>query len=290
MGSTLAEAFPDLVTLSAPVFDHSWDSGTATKITELPVMTSRNGYIEETYFEGSIIPIRDSDGMIGGFYNATMEVTTQKVIERRRAMLEKMDVPSKLHGGSTLASYIIEALESNPIDITMALLYEIDEETMPSLCRVHLRGRIGVPEGHPIAVEEADLKSEEGLIPILRQAGTHILTLPVNEKFKGVEWCGFNEPSSHFSVVPIAVAERSFGFLVVGANSRRLIDELHISFMEYLGMKTSAIAASSTYYLTLMHISHMSYLLLTRFIRPSTVKVNPEPLALESLRHIEEKA
>lgn len=244
MGATFQQAFPELWGPIQGVFEMAESTGLAANVIEIPLMTERNGYLEETYFTGNFNPIRDIDGSIGGFYNAAHEITKQKISERRTDMLNSMVLPSGLHEG-TFASFIMPALESNKMDITMAMLYEADEETSPGTCNFNLRGSIGVPAGHELAVEKADLFSSTGLMPLFLKARSEIITLPVDERFGGIEWRGFDgEPSKNFTILPLSGADRLFGFLVLGVNSRKDIDEEHHQFMRDIASRVSAIAAS----------------------------------------------
>jgi len=243
MGKTFQQGFPELVKTVLPVFEKAQSSGIAQVVSNAPLMTTRNGYLEETYFTGNIIPVRDIDGSVGGFYNSTTEVTKENILERRSIMLDKLNVPHAMHSGS-LESHVIPALESNSFDITMALLYEVDEESIPGSCRVFLRGRLGVPPDHELAIEEADMNSDLGLMPLLQKAKRHILSMPVDRRFEGIMWRGFEEPSKSFSILPLSTAGRLFGFLVVGANPRRAIDVDHYNFMVNISTKIIAIAAS----------------------------------------------
>lgn len=203
----------------------------------------RDGFIEETYVNSTFLPLLDMDGGIGGLYNSTVEVTKKRINERRLAMFNYMANPSAVNSG-TLASHVIPQLERNPLDITMALLYELGEErTACSTKTLDLRGSLGVPHHHSLAIQTAMLNDSEGLIPLFRENSNEILTFPVNKLFDGVEWRGFGK-SNHFSVLPIAGPNRVFGYLVIGVNPRRPIDADHHQFMWDLASKISAIAAS----------------------------------------------
>ena len=243
MSSTFQQGFPELWKDIQPVFDNALRTCRASDVIDIPLMSVRNGFLEETYFTGNFIPIRDIDGSIGGFLNSTHEVTRQWINERRTRMFNLMTVPSQLPGG-TFASHVIPHLETNPRDITMALLYEADTETNPGTCRLTLQASIGVPAAHELAVEHAEFGGSEGLIPLFRKARTEIVTLPVDHRFEGIAWRGFEEGSQNFSIIPLNGAGRLFGFLVVGVNPRRAIDADHEQFVRDLSLKVSAIAAS----------------------------------------------
>ena len=245
MGDTFEQAFPKLWNTIKVVFDKAEMTGVAADVFEQQLFVERNGFVEETYFTGNVIPLRGDTGQVEGFYNSCYEVTKQTITDRRVSMLNRMSAPSSLPQDKTLASSILPFLETNSTDIPMALLYQADMESVPGSCMVILRGTIGVPAGHKIAVEKADIITSLGLLPFLRKARSEITTTnPVNESFEGVQWRGFEEPSKFFSVIPIVEGGRLFGFLIVGTNPRRPIDEHHDQFMRDIQTKIGSIAAS----------------------------------------------
>jgi signal transduction histidine kinase len=143
-----------------------------------------------------------------------------------------------------LTNHVMPALDGNPYDVPMALLYKIDEESTPGTTFCILRGRIGVPDGHPFATDITDLDSSDGVMPLLRKARRDIVTVEVDRKFDGLKWCGFGDPSKFVSILPILVTTRLYGFLVVGANPRRAIDEDYHIYIRDLSSRVSSIAAS----------------------------------------------
>lgn len=136
-------------------------------------------------------------------------------------------------------------LEKNPYDVPLAILYKIDEITTPGTSTCIIRGRIGVPDGHHLAVETADFNSTtEGLIPLLRKARRKITTVPVDEIFNGVRWQGFGDTCKFVSILPVLVTGTLRGFLVVGANPRRPVDEDYRQYIGDLSSKVTSIAAA----------------------------------------------
>ena len=158
-------------------------------------------------------------------------------------MLDRMRMPSL--DTRRLADHIMPALQSNPRDIPLALLYRLGEETEPDSRILNLRGSIGIPEGHQLHAKSVDLdKSDEGLVPLLRESRSKIITVAVDDKFDGVGWQGFGEPSKVASILPLWDADRLFGFLVTGSNPRRPIDEDHHQFLRDLSVQVCSVAAS----------------------------------------------
>ncbi|RAL65748.1 hypothetical protein DID88_005414 [Monilinia fructigena] len=132
----------------------------------------------------------------------------------------------------------------------MAMLYQVDEQSA-SGSMVYLRGQIGFPEDHPLAIKEAELSSCLGLFPYLCKARNEILTHSVDKRFEGVHWrghkdesTGIHEPSTVFTILPLSSADRIFGYLVLGANSRRRLMKTTICSSNLSPQRSSSIASA----------------------------------------------
>ncbi|QSZ28736.1 hypothetical protein DSL72_003238 [Monilinia vaccinii-corymbosi] len=246
MGKPFELAFPEIWDDIGGIFLCAEATKCAVDTYEMPLIVERDGYKEETYFTGTFNPLRRDDGAVGGIYNSVVEITKEKLNERRLSMLSHLEY----QGFGTLASHIMHHLESNPLDIPMAMLYQVDEQSA-SGSTVYLRGQIGFPDNHPLAVEKAELSSCLGLFPDLWKAASEIITHPVDQRFAGVQWrghkdesTGFHEPSGFFTILPLSSADRIFGYLVLGANTRRPIDEDYNQFMKSIASRVSCIASA----------------------------------------------
>jgi PAS domain-containing protein len=206
----------------------------------------RNGYPEEAFFTGNFTPIRGSDGDIKGLYNALFEVTRQKIADRKTAMLNLISVPDDLTTES-VCNHIMRCLETNPNDITMAIIYQVDDTSDAGQPTLHLSGHLGVPRDHPLLVG-GDLKSSsEGLIPLCcraqaNQNGPFIIAR--NEMFNNLDWKGPAGPSNSIAVLPLMNGRRLFGFLIIGTNPRRLDNE-NAQLLSELALISSGVMASA---------------------------------------------
>ena len=54
------------------------------------LFVERNGFLEESYFSWSIIPLIGQDGTIVGIYNPVFEKTRRKIAERRMLTLREV--------------------------------------------------------------------------------------------------------------------------------------------------------------------------------------------------------
>ena len=234
MGNGFDEAFPELTKDIAPVFAAATEHGVAVDVGDIELFVQRNGYVEETYFVGQFIPLRNDNGEIEGFYNTTFESTTRVLHERRRKVSDQIagGIPRSLDEVFTL---FFDALRTNPRDITAAILYMLDEPAPPGADNLHLRGAIGVPDNHPCALAYARLESGQGgLVPLFRHIKAtgkpYVLSLDKDDPlisngiFEGIQWKGFGEPPHTIVILPIMINGDIKGFYVQGTNPRRPYD------------------------------------------------------------------
>jgi hypothetical protein len=74
----------------------------------------RNGFLEESYFSWSIIPLVGEDGSVVGLYNPAFEKTRRKIAERR--MLTLREVGEKTAAAREVKGFwgqVIKGLEYN---------------------------------------------------------------------------------------------------------------------------------------------------------------------------------
>lgn len=243
MGTTFENNFSEIWPYFEGVFLEAENTGIATQVFEMEMFVERSGFVEETYFTGNFNPLRGLTGKVEGFYNAVYEVTSLKIQERRRDMINRMKNPSSLD--KPFVDCVIPFLKEIPRDIPMALLYEMDvEDSVAGKSTMLLRGTIGVPDNHHLAAKVLDFDGCEGIVPLLRKAEQDIITIPIDEKFDGIQWGGFEEPSKYISILPLTCSAKLFGFLVVGTNPRQKMDKEHELFMKDLSSKISDVATS----------------------------------------------
>lgn len=140
-------------------------------------------------------------------------------------------------------SHILTTLETNPNDIPLAMLYRVQEGEDSNILR--LQGHVGLPKGHRLIIETATIDSEEGLIPSLRRAGSDNMVIDYDERFDGVSWKGWGEPSKRIVILPIASASQLFGYLIFGTNPYRPDDSICQQFTQDLGRMVSSIVSSA---------------------------------------------
>lgn len=268
MGQSYKDAWSEIWPEIEDVFASAKQSGQATMKDDDCLFLKRNGYLEESYFSWSIIPLVGEDGSVVGLYNPAFEKTRRKIAERR--MLTLREVGEKTAAAREVKGFwgqVIKGLEYNDYDVPFVLLYSVNEDSDSEMSSMHsgslsaapqvvLEGTLGVPEGHRAAVSPLDLKSsEEGFAPYLRESmKTDKPVLLTTEEstlsydlIDGMEWRGFGDPCRAVVVCPIhpTTGENILGFLVMGVNPRRPYDDDYSLFIQLLTRQLATSMASA---------------------------------------------
>ena len=267
MGESYRVAWAEIWDDVKDVFASAKSTGEATMKDDDCLFIKRSGYLEETYFSWSIIPMVGRDGSVMGLYNPAFEKTRRKIAERR--MLTLREVGEKTASARDVKGFwaqVLDSFEFNEYDSPFLLLYSAAEENDSDSSSIHsssafgsrqcmLEGSLGVPKGHPAAPEQIDLKSgQEGFGPIFRditRTGKPVLLeiggreLPAH-LLKGLESRGFGDPVRAVVVCPIhpTTGENVLGFLVLGVNPRRPYDDDYSLFVQLLARQLATSLAS----------------------------------------------
>ncbi|KXH27508.1 hsp90-like protein [Colletotrichum simmondsii] len=270
MGMRYQDAWKEIWSDIEPLFNNAWTNGQSIMKNDNQLFILRHGFLEETFFSWSIIPLLGSDGQVVGLYNPAFENTRRKVNERR--MLTLREVGEKTAAAKDVRSFwprVKEGLEFNDLDVPFALIYSVKEDNSESEVSsmhsgsiahpplLHLEGSLGVPEGHPAGLPQLDLKSsDDGFAPYMRQSmtmqGAPIIlsseagNLPA-KLLEGLEWRGFGDPSKTIVILPVhptTAGESVVGFIVLGTNPRRPYDEDYQLFIHLLSRQLATSMAS----------------------------------------------
>ncbi|KAH6711410.1 hypothetical protein BKA61DRAFT_486945 [Leptodontidium sp. MPI-SDFR-AT-0119] len=267
MGQSYKVAWAEIWPEIEGVFDKARHSGQSTMKDDDCLFLKRNGFVEESYFSWSIVPLIGEDGSIVGLYNPAFEKTRRKIAERR--MLTLREVGEKTANAREVKSFwgqVIKGLEYNEYDVPFALLYSVSEESDSDLGSMHsgslaqapqciLEGTLGVPPDHRAVISPLDLKaSDSSFAPYLRESMKYNKSILLttedgtlsSDLIEGLEWRGFGDPCRAAVVCPIhpTTGETILGFLVMGINPRRPYDDDYSLFIQLLGRQLATSMAS----------------------------------------------
>jgi PAS domain S-box-containing protein len=111
LGCPAREVWPDIWHIIEPQFHEVIDTGRGYSTSEEHLPMTRNGRVEESYWDYSFTPIAGDDGRIAGILNQGHEVTA-RVFERQRhrLLLGLADRLRTLDGEEAIAAAAVEAL------------------------------------------------------------------------------------------------------------------------------------------------------------------------------------
>jgi PAS domain S-box-containing protein len=244
MGATFLEGYPDLGAGILPHFDEARRTGRGVEFSSsISLMVERAGYREEAFFTGNFVPLSAGPtNQPEGFYNSLVEVTKQKLADRRTMMLNRMAaIPQLTPDG--VSAHIIATLKTNGYDIALGMLYEVDRASEPAVLR--LRGHVGLPKGHNLIVDGQTIDSDQGLLPDCRRAGLDGTVIAYDERFDCISWQGFGTPSKNIAILPLTSGTRIFGYLIVGTNPHRPDDDFCHQYMRDLTRMASSIMSAA---------------------------------------------
>ncbi|KAF9728942.1 hypothetical protein PMIN02_010308 [Paraphaeosphaeria minitans] len=267
MGQSYKIAWAEIWDEVKDVFENARLTGQATMKDDDCLFMKRSGFLEETYFSWSIIPMVGEDGTVTGLYNPAFEKTRRKIAERR--MLTLREVGEQTANARDVKGFweqVLSALTDNEFDTPFILLYSVSDDTDSDSCSLHsssllgskqcyLEGSLGVPAGHIAAPEQIDLKEgTEGFGPVLREVTKTdkpvVLSIGSGdlpyEMLDGLEWRGFGDSCRDVVICPIhpTTGESILGFLVMGINPRRPYDDDYNLFVQLLSRQLATSLAS----------------------------------------------
>lgn len=165
---------------------------------------------------------------------------------------------------------VLRGFKHNEFDAPFVLVYSISDEPdsdatsvqssstgLTRLCK--LEGSLGIPEGHPAAPPQLDIKTgTSGFGNAFRQAmrGDKPILLKDDDGtldpnlLDNISWRGFGDRCRSAVVCPIhpTTSESTLGFLVMGTNPRRPYDEDYDLFVQLLGRQLATSVASVVLY------------------------------------------
>ncbi|KAI9808847.1 MAG: hypothetical protein M1827_007170 [Pycnora praestabilis] len=251
MGSTYEQAWPEVNHLSIFIAEVTGQSTTSENTC---FFIERHGYLEEAFLSWSMIPIREENGHIKGFYNPVFETTRQTILDRRTKTLISIATAPDLQ---TFWHDVLRGLEPNHLDVPFALLYSLSNESEPTRATeasmLNLQGSLGVPSCHVCAPDKADFEnSDEGFIPHFRKAVRSGEPLVIRKDdgdlpeslTSGLTWRGYGKPSMAV-ILPLSAGNKVSGFLLVGLNPRRAYDNDYQRFIQLLSRQLSTSMSSA---------------------------------------------
>ena len=233
-----SEIWPDI----GPRIDRVMSTGEATWDEALLLFLERSGYAEETYHTFSYSPLSDDEGAIAGMLCVVSEVTEQVVATRRMTTLRDLGVRMSAAGDELAAVRAACAqLEANRHTLPFVAVYLFDENGE----RAVLTGTSGIRPDHPAA--PAVLTGEASPYPLDRIWAGEYVVEPLTGRFPDLPTGAWQLPPERALLAPLVqpAQEHPYGFLVVGLNPHRPLDEPYRDFITLVAAHLSAAISDS---------------------------------------------
>ena len=207
-GATYAECWPDTYGLLMPEMRRVLDSGQFFEVRRAPIMLTRHGFAEETFFTFTFSPLRDDTGAIAAVYQPVVEVTELVLRERRAETLRALTSQREL------LAEVAAAFEANRNDLPFAKIDLYENPDTPALV-------VGI----------ADPKLLSSLDPHVARALRERSVLEVPTEIVTGPW---PEPIRTCLLLPLraSAASEPFGVLTVGVSPRLPLDASYRQFLD----------------------------------------------------------
>jgi serine phosphatase RsbU (regulator of sigma subunit) len=239
LGRPVPEVWPDVWSDIEPMVA-AVRAGGATFVEDLPLLMTRAGFDEETYFTFSYSPVVGPGGEVLGLLNTTVDTTPRVLAARRMAVLQQLgSLPRSVYGSASQAcEAALQVLAEARSDVPFGLVYLLEDGAdRPRLTATYglaaaaaaAEGPSLFPEGMWAEVSTGAVFSATGLVDQVPG-----LPLPTGADGGGTS-----------VVLPLTVAGQSspVGALVLGTSPHLRLDE---DYRVFLTLAAGQVAAAVT--------------------------------------------
>jgi signal transduction histidine kinase len=230
LGEPTATVWREVWPSIGPMLKHVMEQNEGTYVESQLLIMERNGYPEETYYTFSYTPIPGDSGGTAGMICFNTDDTERIISERQLQTLTRLGKRlAEPRSDDDIVQKTIVTLKENPYDFPFAIFYAQSGD------RVRLAGTT-------IQKETAARLPAEIMVD-----GTHISPFPLqaamdtrkpqlmsnlSDKIGAMPSGAWEIAPDKALILPIATsaAREPYGFLIVGINPYRLLDEKYIGF------------------------------------------------------------
>lgn len=242
LGRPGAEVWPEIWEGLQPEFESVLQTGESIRRPDALLLMNRFGYVEECYFDYTLSPIKAADGTIGGVFNAVIETSYRFINERRKKLLHSLLLANLSRSTSEILPIIKHILDEAGEDITFFLLFKDAPGNLPS----HFD--IRKPKGLLLSGSDVNQNLIDAPWPV-PNIDSHESSKYIGDlsQFASTPMFScFGEQCKEAIVVPLSsITSKISGYLVLGANPRKRIDEDYQQFMESVGLHIGTILHNS---------------------------------------------
>ncbi|MFF4322946.1 SpoIIE family protein phosphatase [Streptomyces sp. NPDC001568] len=245
LGRPASEVWAEIWDDIGPRIDTVLTTGEATWDQALLLFVERSGYPEESYHTFSYSPLRDDTGLVVGMLCVVSEETDRVIGERRMGTLRDLGSdPSVVRTEQEMLDFSRLQLSHNPHDLPFTLTYLFRDDGSAGLAAV-----TGLRDDHPAAAELL-LPDSETVWPTAAASRGESALVPLDGAvFADLPTGSWAEVPLQALVVPLRQQGGApYGFMVVGLNRYRDLDEGYRGFVELVaGHVATGVASARSY-------------------------------------------
>ncbi|MFE9804321.1 SpoIIE family protein phosphatase [Streptomyces goshikiensis] len=245
LGRPASEVWAEIWGDIGPRINTVLTTGEATWDQALLLFVERSGYPEESYHTFSYSPLRDDAGQVVGMLCVVSEETERVIGERRMATLRDLGSdPSVVRTEQEMLDFARLQLSRNANDLPFTLTYLFQDDAGAALATV-----TGIHHGHPAAVEVIPPGSETVWPTAAAARGESELVPLEGAVFADLPTGNWAEAPLQALVVPLRQQGGApYGFMVVGLNRYRPLDDGYRGFVELVaGHVATGVASARSY-------------------------------------------
>lgn len=251
LGRSGQECWREIWPTIGPMLESVFETGRPTWSEDLLLVLDRNLPREEGYFTFSYSAIVSESGTVDGIFCACTETTERVLSERRlRTLRDLASRASEARSAEEACEIAARLLGNNATDIPFALVYLLDYER--TTARLVALSSVSASHRAAPATIAVSSPSQERIWPlyeVAQQGRPELVKLPPGEfgTLPGGPW---PESPSTALALPLKAPEQKqvTGFLVVGVNPRRVLDEPYHDFFQLVaGHVATAVSNARAY-------------------------------------------
>jgi hypothetical protein len=237
LGGRWDEVWADVWPVIGPLTERTL-AGQATFFEDLPLVMTRNGFEEETWFTFSYSPVFAPEGEVVALLDTALETTSQVLAARRLSLVQRLGTLPRARGGSSneACATALGVLAGQPEDCPFALAYVMRRDG----------SSLRAAAGYGVA-PVGDLAAEAEKWALEAMASEKPVTVTgLGERYPDV----FRLPAGPLGeatvdtavTLPLTVAGRGspVGALVVGTSPRLRFDDEYSVFLDLVAGQVAA--------------------------------------------------
>lgn len=249
LGRNAQEVWGECWDVIEPLLQKVMETGEAMYAENALIPMERNGFLEECYFNYSLSPIRGPGGRIDGLFNAIVETSALVISEGRARLLGELN--RRLLDAQTITDIVTLAakvLVSESEDIVFGAIYLTDLNAQSaSLAQV-----FGIPSNTtalPANIQLNDNPTQWPLEAVRIHGEIEVIRFDASAN---INHLGTALPNNSYTalVLPLSSAptQTPTGFIILGLNPRRSLDEVYREFAAELAWHIASALENSIAY------------------------------------------